>query len=202
MFGSLHWPVCFLMYFLPSFLLGCMYTSLCLRLSGRYGREGNHRHVCQSYERGWCRSTSGHRPGSFIQQPAGYLFHAGAAEPAVVFVNSQWRRFRFRLRRRAVSGESRSSSAAGYQPSDSQLHPTSGIAGRLQHAVVAIVIPSVSIARRRHVDLAAASRHLVVRHCVRCRSVDTWNCRPLRARCVRPPHCRVASTHWRRLCMY
>ena len=125
MFGSLHRPVCFLMYFLSSFLLGCMYTSLCLRLSGRYGREGNHRHVRRYYGRGWCRSTSGLRPDSFIQQPAGDLFHAGAAEPAVVFVNSHWRHFRFRLHRRAVSGESRSSSVAGYLPSDSQLHRAS-----------------------------------------------------------------------------
>jgi len=166
MFGSLHRPVCFLMYFLSSFLLGCLYTSLRLRLSGRYGREGNHRHVRRTYGRGWCRSTSGHRPGSFIQQPAGDLFHAGAAEPAIVFVNSQWRHFRFLLRRRAVSGESRSSSVAVYQPSDSQLHPTWVITRRLQQVVVAIVIRC----------------QLVSRSYVQFRSVVEWDSRPIQTR--------------------
>ena len=62
---------------------------------------------------------------------------------------------------------------------------------------------SVSVARRRHVDAAAAAnRHLVVRHCAPYRSVDTWNCRPLQMRRVRPPHCRVASMNPHRLCMY
>lgn len=74
---------------LSLFLLGCLFMSPRLRLSGHYGREVNHHHACRSCMRGWYRSISGLQPDSFIQRRAGDLFLAEAAGLAVMLVNNE-----------------------------------------------------------------------------------------------------------------
>ena len=177
MFGSLHRPVCFLMYF---FVIISAWMSV----------------YVTSPEAVWALRPRGKPPPcppelrerlvSLDLWTPTRLIHTTTSWRPVAFVNSQWRHFRFRLRRRAVSGESRSSSAAVYLPSDSQLHPTSVIARRLQQVV--------SAARRRHVDAAVASCHLVVRHCVRCRSVDRPSSASVRCDPIHRPLLHYLST--------